>query len=96
MQIWMVSTIMICGFNVLGLNVKLILVTKMCFPYKKLLAGRNFGDEGLFFLAESLGYNQVRFLKSFTPASRYGMSIYSLMIMAAVSIFLLTYLILLL
>ena len=23
------------------------------------LAGRNFGDEGLFFLAESLGYNQV-------------------------------------
>lgn len=27
-----------------------------------LLTGRNFGDEGLFFLAESLGYNQVLLL----------------------------------
>ena len=25
-----------------------------------MLAGRNFGDEGLFFLSESLGYNQVQ------------------------------------
>lgn len=30
-----------------------------------LLIGRNFGDEGLFFLAESLAYNQVRTYASF-------------------------------
>lgn len=30
-----------------------------------LLIGRNFGDEGLFFLAESLAYNQVRTYAAF-------------------------------
>ena len=28
-------------------------------PFEEYVAGCNFGDEGLFFLAESLGYNQV-------------------------------------
>lgn len=28
-------------------------------PFECYVAGCNFGDEGLFFLAESLGYNQV-------------------------------------
>lgn len=30
------------------------------------LLGRNFGDDGLFFLAESLGYNQVSSFASFS------------------------------
>jgi len=37
-----------------------LLILQQCNEVHGLDIGRNFGDEGLFFLAESLGYNQVR------------------------------------
>ena len=52
-----------------------------CFPYKKILAGRNFGDEGLFFLSESLGYNQVQ---AFSISFQYLIILYLFILMTFV------------
>lgn len=60
------------------------------FPYKKILAGRNFGDEGLFFLSESLGYNQVQ---AFSISFQYLVILYLFILMTFVFFMSLMYLI---
>lgn len=44
-------------------SAELISFNENVLAYMRVWAGRNFGDEGLCFLAESLGYNQVGFLE---------------------------------